>query len=256
LDPILFRLGPLVVRSYPALVNAGLLLGAAVTLWRAERRGIDLWSAVDALLVAAVTGLVVGRATYVGVHWDYYAHHVRAAFTLWGGGLQWQGALLGGVAGAAAVSAVRGVSLTQLLDLLTPAAACLAALAWLACFMVGCAWGIEAYPGQGLLWALSLDLPDLYGIREPRVAVQLLGAGWSAVLLGVTLVLERRLRRNGATFGLWLTLHSLGALGLGFLRGDEVVSVAGWRVDQWANLGLGVVGGVLLLARTMEKDGT
>jgi prolipoprotein diacylglyceryltransferase len=144
--------------------------------------------------------------------------------------------------------------LPLLLDVLTPGAASLATFAWLGCHTAGCAWGIETYPGQGLLWTLSLDLPDLYGIREPRVAVQLLGAGWSLALLITVLALQRASRRHGVVFSLWLTLHSLGSLGLGFLRADELLSVAGWRVDQLANLGLAIVGTALLTAQLVTGD--
>jgi phosphatidylglycerol:prolipoprotein diacylglycerol transferase len=239
-------------------VSLGLLLGAVLVLLDARREKIDVRPAVDAALAAALGALVLARAAYVGAHWAYYADHTLHALQLWRGGLLWQGALLGGIAGAAAACALRGLRLPQLLDILTSGAASVAVFGWLACFTVGCAWGIETYPGQGLLWALSLDLPDLYGIREPRVAVQLLGAGWSAILLGVILALQRRPRRDGVVFSLWLTLHSAGSLALGFLRADELPSVAGWRVDQWANLALSAVGIALLtlhlIASTLQPD--
>jgi phosphatidylglycerol:prolipoprotein diacylglycerol transferase len=238
----LFRLGPIVVRSYPALMNLGLLVGAMVVLLNARRREMDLRAVTDGALAAALAGLVLARGAYVGVHWSYYADHLRDAVRLWQGGLLWQGALLGGVVGAAAMAGGRGLPLARVLDVLTPGAACVAVGAWLACFSRGCAYGVETYPGQGLLWAVSRDLPDLYGIREPRVAVQLLGAAWSGVVLTATLVAGRRQRCRGMVFALWVTLHSLGCFGLGFLRADEMVSVAGWRVDQVVNLVLSVVG--------------
>lgn len=250
--PVLLHWGPVVIHSYPALVNLGLLLGAVLVFLGARRRDMDGRTVVDASLAAALGGLLLARAGYVGIHWSYYADHLQQAVQPWDGGLLWQGALLGGLIGAATVGTLRGTSVARLLDLLTPAAASLAMFAWLACFMVGCAWGVETYPGEGLLWALSLDLPDLYGIREPRVAVQLLGAGWSLVLLMATLVLQRRPWRDGALFSAWLTLHSLGSLGLGFLRADEMVSVIGWRIDQLVNLTLAGIGVAVLSAQAIS----
>ncbi len=258
LNPILLHLGPIAIHSYPALVNLGLLLAAALVVLAARRREIDLAPVIDAALAAALGGLLLARAAYVAAHWTYYADHLRQAIQPQDGGLLWQGALLGGAVGAATIGSIRGLSPTSLLDILTPGAACLAVFAWLACFTVGCAWGVETYPGQRLLWALSLDLPDLYGIHEPRVAVQLLGAGWSAILLGLILALQRRLRRDGVAFSLWLTLHSAGSLALGFLRADELPLVAGWRIDQWANMALSAVGIALLtlhlIAPTLQPD--
>ena len=113
--------------------------------------------------------------------------------------------------------------------------------------MIGFAYGIETYPGQGLLWTVSLELPDIYGIRAPRVAVQLLGAGWSAIVLVALLIAGRRPWSQGLVFPLWLALYGGGSFGLGFLRADEMTSIADWRADQVADLALVVIGTVALM---------
>jgi len=210
---------------------------------------------VDMALAGGVGSILLARIAYAGLHWAYYQNHLEKALRVQDGGLAWQGALIGGVIGMAVMgSCCRRISVPVALDVLTPGAASLATFAWLACQPVGCAYGIETYPGDGLLWTLSRDLPNLYGIREPRVAVQLLGAGWSALLLGGVLFAARTLRGNGTVFALWVALHSLGAFGLGFLRADEVSLVAGWRVDQVINLLL-VAGGLVTAVVTKMTAG-
>lgn len=211
---------------------------------------------IDVGLGAAGCGLLVARATYVGFHWTYYKIHLQEAARLWQGGLAWQGALIGGVIGARIMSALRGKRLSIMLDALTPGAASLATFGWLACHTVGCAYGIETYPGDGLLWTLSRDLPNLYGIREPRVAVQLIAAGWSAILLLGVLAARRRIRPRGLVFASWMVLQSLGAIGLGFLRADDVALVRGWRADQVVNLCLvaaGVVTATVKMITARER---
>jgi phosphatidylglycerol:prolipoprotein diacylglycerol transferase len=225
----------------------GVLLGYL----EARRRRLEATYVLDAALAAAVGGLIVARATYVGLHWNYYTNHLGEALRLRDGGLAWQGALLGGTAGAALVCGIQRRRLAHTLDVLATGAASVAIFAWMGCFMAGCAYGVPTYPGQGLLWSLSLDLPDLYGIREPRVALQLLGAGWSTLVLGVTLAAQRRTQRSGLVFASWLTLDSLGSFVLGFLRADNMPLLAGWRVDQVANLALAAGGvGMMLLVKT------
>jgi phosphatidylglycerol:prolipoprotein diacylglycerol transferase len=223
------------------------VVGAALVYWEIRRRRLEVIPVVDTALAAGAGSVLLARATYAGLHWAYYQHHLGQAVQVWDGGLAWQGALIGGVIGAAVMGVTQPMRVPVALDVLTPGAASLATFAWLACQLVGCAYGIETYPGDGLLWTLSRDLPNLYGIREPRVAVQLLGAGWSALLLGGVLVAERTLRWSGTVFALWAALHSLGAFGLGFLRADEVTVVAGWRVDQIINVLLAVGGLVMAI---------
>jgi len=94
---------------------------------------------------------------------------------------------------------------------------------------------------------LSLELPDLYGIQAPRVAVQLLGASWSAVVLAAVIIAGRRARFEGLAFPLWLTLYAVGSFWLGFVRADETLLVAGWRAGQVADLALALIGAVVLL---------
>jgi phosphatidylglycerol:prolipoprotein diacylglycerol transferase len=247
LYPVLFRLGRFTVTGYAALVDIGLLGGAVVACLAARQRGLNPARVLDAALAAAIGGLIGARAVYVVAHWAYYETHVRRALRPWDGGLAWHGGLAGGLVAVSVYCAIRRTSLRRVLNVLTPGIAVLAVCSWLGCLMNGCAHGIETYPGQGLFWALSLELPDLYGIWAPRVAVQLLGAGWSAVALAAVILAGRRTRFEGLVFPLWLALHTVGSFGLGFLRADEVGLVAGWRADQVADLALAVAGAVALL---------
>lgn len=230
-------------------------VGAALVYWEIRRRRLEVMPVVDMALAGGLGSILLGRVAYAGLHWAYYQNHLEKALRVRDGGLAWQGALIGGVIGVAMMGACcRRIRVAIALDALAPGAASLATFAWLACQPVGCAYGIETYPGDGLLWALSRDLPNLYGIREPRVAVQLLGAGWSALLLSGVLLAERTLRGNCTVFALWVALHSLGAFGLGFLRADEVTIVAGWRVDQVINVLL-VAGGLVTAVVTKMTAG-
>lgn len=251
--------------GYTALVDIGLLSGVVVAYLQARRRGLSAAWVLDAALTAALGGLIGARVVYVAAHWAYYSDYLRRALRPWGGGLAWHGGLIGGlVAVLAYCASQRGhlalpgapsqrTSLRQTLDALTPGAAVLAVCGWLGCLLSGCAYGLETYPGQGLRWALSLELPDLYGIRAPRVAVQLLGSGWSAVVLAAVAIAGRRAQFAGLVFPLWLALYSTGSFGLGFVRADETLLVAGWRAGQVADLVLAMTGAATLTVGVFRK---
>jgi phosphatidylglycerol:prolipoprotein diacylglycerol transferase len=242
LYPVLFHLGSFVVTGYAALVGVGLIGGGVITWLAGRRRGLNPGHVLDVSLTAALGGLVGGRTVYVAAHWAYYGDHLRQALRLWGGGLAWHGALVGGLLVTSVYGAVRRIRLGLVLDALAPGGAFLAACGWLGCLLNGCAYGIETYPGQGLLWSLSLELPDLYGIWAPRVAVQLLGAAWGGIVLAGVVFAGRRARMEGLLFPLWLAIYTLGSFGLGFLRADESSLILGWRADQVVDLVLSIVG--------------
>ncbi len=256
--PVLFRLGPLVVTGYTALIYIGLLGAACITRRAARRRGVDPARALDAALLAALGGLLGARAAYVAAHWRYYSNHISQALALWNGGLAWHGALLGGLTALLLYCAIRHASPGQFLDILTPGVAWLTVSAWGGCLLSGCAYGIETYPDQRWLWRLSWEMPDLYGVVAPRVAVQLLGAGWGMVTLVIIVTIalinngsklpERHRWLNGRLFPLWLALYSAGSWGLGFLRGDASVEIAGRRLSQLVDGGLALGCSLLLVA--------
>lgn len=183
---------------------------------------------LDSILVAAAGGILFGRAVFVATNWAYFHAQLPQAFQVWRGGLSAHGVLLGAVGGLALYARLRRIDPWALLDLLAPGGALVAASAWLGCLWAGCAWGLETGPDQGLLWALSLELPDLYGLRAPRVAVQAMGAVWSLLMFGATLGVGS----TGGAFSLWLLLFAIGDFALGFFRGDPLPKGSGLAVPQ------------------------
>ncbi len=227
--------------EYRTALIAGLLLGAALSLRVGRRNGLAAMAVLDGALAAAVGGLLLGRAVYVGAHLAYFQEHPEHALAFWRGGLSAPGAVIGGVAGAGVLARLLRSDPRPLWDALAPGAAVVLIAAYLGCLRAGCACGRETWPDQGVLWTLSAELPDLYGLRAPRVAVQALGMAWGIGMLAVTLWAARR-RGAGA---LWLLLYGLGDFALGFLRGDTTPLIGPLSALQAAGLGILLAGAVL-----------
>jgi phosphatidylglycerol:prolipoprotein diacylglycerol transferase len=229
---------------YRSILAAGSILGVVVAIVRSRRWGLRPVEVLDGALAVAVGALLAGRLFYVGASWEYFRRHLLEAPQVWRGGLSAPGAVCGGILGAATLSWVRRRDLRLLLDVLAGGVPVVTFAAWLGCLFRGCAYGIEAWPDQGVWWALSADLPDLTGVQAPRVVVQGLGMVWSVLVLGILLWLRDR----GRAFPLWLTLHAGGLLGLAFLRGDRVPWLARLSFEQVVYLCLACAGLVLLIA--------
>ena len=246
--------------DYRAALTVGVLLGTALALWTGHRNGLPVMVVVDGVLAAAVGGLLLGRLGYVAAHLPYFREHPTAALALWQGGLSAPGVVVGGAMGAGVMARLRKLTPGLLWGTLAPGAAVVLIAAYLGCLRAGCACGRETWPGDGPLWALSAELPDLYGLRAPRVAVPVLGMGWGALMLVLTLWMVRggRTTASGATTPgataratprgvapTWLALYGLGEFALGFLRGDAPPLIGGLSALQWA--GLGIMGTAIAL---------
>jgi len=119
----------------------------------------------------------------------------------------------------------------------------LSLLSWGGCLAAGCAYGLEVQPGQWPDWLVT-TAPDLYGLSVPRWPTQAAGMIWSALALSQVLPSRGRRWPAGALGWYALSLVALGPFLLGFLRGDPMPQLAGFRLD--------VVGSALvLLAATL-----
>jgi phosphatidylglycerol:prolipoprotein diacylglycerol transferase len=229
---------------FRAILVIGFVLGAALSILRGWLWGTPPRTVLDASLAAACGAVLLGRALYTAANWDYFQTNTWEALQPWRGGLSSTGSLIGAVAGVVLLCHFRRVDARSMLDIMAPGGAIVVGSAWMGCLLAGCAWGVEVWPQQRFLWGLSAELGDQFGLSVPRVAVQLVGLGWSSLLLFVLLLLGRRWR----PFPLWLLLHSAGDIGLGFLRGDLARLPIGLAPVQIASLVLALLGLTLLVA--------
>jgi phosphatidylglycerol:prolipoprotein diacylglycerol transferase len=240
MTPILFTLGWIDVPSFTALM--ALALGAGLLLtWNAARcANLPPGDILDTALVGILVGVIAARALYVSDNWGYFRDHTDQITQLWLGGLAWHGGLIGGAIGAAVFSLWRKLNVRAAFDALAPGLMAGASLGWIGCYLAGVAYGQEVFPGDRW-WFLAADLPDIYGLRNPRFATQLIGAVWAAVCFAIAIA-ANKIHKSAATsqksevgpstFAATVALYSAGMFLLGFLRGDAVPMFGTWRYDQ------------------------
>jgi phosphatidylglycerol:prolipoprotein diacylglycerol transferase len=250
-----FRIGQTIIRSYALMLDVAiivglLLLGVFGALDDDKRPAA--W--VDAGLGALVGGIVGGRLGHVAIHWQYFAEHPEGIVKVWQGGLDWHGAVLGGLLALLLVCRVRGVGFRQISDALAFILPMGAALANTGCLMVSCGHGREVASLADYHPPIALELPDLYGVVAPRLASQLYGVVLSLLLIGVAGLLAWRITQVGVRFWLVLALLALGTFGIGFTRGDSVPMVGALRLDQVLDLliSAGALAAAVLAARPIR----
>ena len=234
--------GPLRLQTYTLALALAVLASISMSVYRTQaRRG----AIIDACLGALVVGVVGARVGHVLLNWEYFAYNSREIVRIQSGGLDWHGALLGGLLGLFVVARWRRVALLPLLDALTPALPLLALAAWWGCLEANCAFGVEVDTLANYPPLLVAERPDVYGIPAPRYNTQLFGLILAVIVLALVGVLLWRGWLPVRRFWLVLALLSLGMFGIGFFRADFAVAIRGLRADQWLDLAvvaLSVVG--------------
>lgn len=240
---ILARYGPFFLYTYTVILGLGvaLALGLTAALARRDAGGkLDGW--LDGALAAAAGALLGGRVVFVWLNAAYFAENPAEAWQLQLGGLNYHGALLGGLAGLWLWARLSGRPFVRYAGLFAPGLALLSAFGWAACGFEGCAYGRAAAPG--LLAAapglLAANLPDDLGVFAVRYRTQAFGTVAALAMFLLAWAGYGRLR-PGLLF--WLTLGglALGRVGVALGRGDAAVVVGGWRLDLMIDCGLAVV---------------
>lgn len=244
------RIGPFVIRTYTLFLDLAILAGLGILTWEGWRIDDEPVEWIDSGLAALVSGIILGRLGHVVVHWGYFYEHANEIMQVWRGGLDWHGAVIGGMIALAISCAVRRLSFRRMMDVMAFILPLGTVLVYAGCSMASCGHGREVASLADYPPYLVAEWPDLYGIVAPRFASQRYGVGLGVVLLLVAGLLSRLLRRPGVRFWPVLALLGLGAFGIGFTRGDSVPSAGALRLDQVLDLavvGLGLVGTVLAM---------
>lgn len=244
------------VPTYPFFLSLGILTAAGIAVYRL-RREIKTGRVVDVSLAGLVCGVAGARLVYVLFNLDYYgvAGHTEEITQISRGGLNWHGAVYGGLLGVLVMARLRRVTLSRLFDALALGLPLIAFAGWSACGALACAYGAEVdnlanYPGL-----FVAELSDIFGLTLPRYNTQWLGALLAIVVLAIALVMTWKGLLTGRRFWVALGLFSLGMFGIGFLRGDVVPQLAGLRLDQWLDLSLVVLSVTITLLFTVRNTG-
>lgn len=252
------QLGPFRFPTYATLLGLGLVGGVLISAWQGQRRGLAPIRPFDAALLAALGAWVGARAAYVGINWAYFHNHLSEALRPWAGGLAWQGGWVVGLLSILCYGRYFRVPLGRLLDALAWGMAWFTLCVWLGSGVVHDVYGRETWPNEGLWWRLSDDLPDLYGLRAPRINVPLLGILWSGLIFVSLGLFGKTFSRPGLLFSIYLGLTGLGGLALVPLQANPAPYLLHVRLDWWFNLALVVAGlvGLILTQRRRTNPST
>ena len=244
------EIGPLRLQTYTLAL--GLAIVAAIGM-RVMREPKNRGALVDACIGALILGVILARTGHVLLNWEHFAFNTRDILRLREGGLDWHGALVGGLLGFWLVGRWRRLDVARLIDGLTWALPLLMLAGWWGCAAANCAFGAEVDNLSNYPALLVTERPDVFGIPAPRYDTQRFGLMLGAIGLAFTALLFWRGWFVGARFWLVLAVMSAGMFIIGFARGDFVLMVAGWRADQWLDVVMLLLSGIQLIRYSMNE---
>ncbi|MCB9454097.1 MAG: prolipoprotein diacylglyceryl transferase [Anaerolineaceae bacterium] len=226
------QIGGTTYPTYTLLLGLSILVSAGIGLLRL-RGGVAPGRLANVYLVTLVFAVIGARAEHVLLHWDHFGDNLGDITNLYTGGLNWHGAVLGGLLAVYMMGRWRGLDRVRLRDSLVLALPLIALGSWWGCGASHCAYGREVatladYPA----W-VAAESADVYGIVLPRYNTQIFGM--VLALAGVVFagLLVWRGWLPSRRFWLVLALLAGGQFLIGFFRDDPMPFLAGLRADQW-----------------------
>ena len=121
--PIIFEIGPIVIRWYGLLIASAVLIGVSLSQYLAKRRGVNPELLADLAIWLVIAAIPCARIYYVLFQWQEYSQRPEDIIAIWKGGIAIHGAIIGGTIAAIIFARINRVSLWQLLDLVVPSLA-------------------------------------------------------------------------------------------------------------------------------------
>jgi len=216
LYPVLFKLGPLEIKSYGLMLAVAFMVGYLLALRRAKRNRIDHAVLLDLSFYILLSAVVGSRLFYVLTHWGQFSTHTLEVFYIWEGGLSMMGGVLLSLVVSFFFLKAKGVSFALMADTIAPSIAVGIALTRVGCFLYGCCYGLPTE----LAWGVQFPPNSAAGshFHQHIHPTQLYSAGYGLVIFLLLLAIERKRPPAGVLFGSLLALYAPARFIVDFFR--------------------------------------
>ena len=258
MHPILLDLGRLQIRSYGFMLALSFLLGIWLAGRRAKKAGVDAQKILDLSVIIIIAAVVGSRLLYVVFHLEQYSNPLDM-FALWQGGATFYGGFILAVAASYFWVTKNGLSFLKVADIMAPSIALGLVFTRIGCFLSGCCYGLPTTHSWGVVFppdspagAAAIAWAQQQGVDHVKLhPAQLYSSLKGLIIFSTLMILQPRLKKPGATFGLLLVLYGTGRFIIDFVRYYETNArvLAGLSFNQVISFVLIGLGLVLLLRR-------
>ncbi len=224
--PILFRIGPITIKSYGFMLALAFVVGILLARREARRKGLNPDLVFDLVLYAAIGGIAGARLVYVIGHLREFLMTPLRIFAIWEGGLVFYGGLVGGTLAVILFIWLRELPLWEIGDTIAPCLALGYAIGRIGCFLNGCCYGRPT----NLPWGVNF-------FDVPRHPTQIYSSLYSLIIFGILWSLRAKIARPGILFWLYVLMYSAARFGVEFLRESPRAAV-GLTASQFTSIGI------------------
>ena len=224
LHSVLFKIGPVAVRTYGFLLALAFVLGIWLSAKRAKKQGMDINWLPDLSLIVLITSILGSRFFYVIRHLEEFKGHpwdminpIQSSGEIGIGGLSMFGGLILAILCSIIYLRLKKLNVQKIADVVAPSVMLGLGVARIGCFLNGCCFGKPTQSFLGVLF--PPDSPAGYFFPDTCLfPIQLVASLKGFLIFGILLFVEKFKTFDGFTFWLMLVLYSTGRFTLDFFR--------------------------------------
>jgi phosphatidylglycerol---prolipoprotein diacylglyceryl transferase len=224
MHPVLFRLGPLAIRSYGLMLFLGFICGIWLAVSRAKKSGVKVEAIIDLAIVILISSIVGSRFFYVIFHleefkgrfWDII-NPIHPGGDISIAGLSMVGGVILAILSGLVYLYLKRLEVWKIADIVSPSFILGLAIARMGCFLNGCCFGKPTGSFLGVVF--PLDSPAGYVFPDIHILpTQIFSSIGAVIVLLILLFLERYKNFEGFTFWLMVMLYSINRFIIDFFR--------------------------------------
>ena len=226
-----FALGP--VTWYGVLIVAAIVIGLALSIREAWKRGYSSDLMLDVLLFGIPLAIIGARLYYVFFRFGDFSEDLLSIFNLREGGLAIYGGILGGLLACRIVARRHRIPLGRLLDMIAPSLALGQAIGRWGNYINMEAYGLRISDEALQFFPFAVEVP-LGNVWYWHMATFFYESCWCVlVFLVLQLLVRRHIRRDGDGFLWYLLLYCSGRTVIEGLRDDSLTFISEFvRISQ------------------------
>lgn len=217
MHPVLFKVGPITIYTYGALIAVGALVGFLYAVRQSRRQFGTTFDQMNALFIWLVVASVVGGKLFL-IFENPSLYLQKPGKLLSGSGFVFYGSLLCAIPTMWWFFRKHRIPVLPMLDIMAVVTCIVHGFGRLGCFMAGCCYGKPT----ALAFGVTFTHPACQAnpLHTPLFPSQLAEATWIFAILSLLLLIRNRKTFDGQLFLIYLMLYAVGRGILELFRGD------------------------------------
>lgn len=247
MKPVLFEFSFIKIYGYGLMIAIGIIAALLLLSYRSKKKNYDEENIWDMAILVIICGIIGGKVMYIITDIKFILKQPSILKNV-GNGFVIYGAILGGVLAVYLYSRKKGWDILSAFDLIIPSLPLAQGFGRIGCFLAGCCYGSVTTLPIGVEFKNSPFAPANLHLHPTQIYSSI----FDFMLAFFLLWYDRRERKKGRVFSLYLIIYSIGRFLIEFLRDDPRGSVSIFSTSQFISIFVVLIGVLLFNAKKIK----